>query len=429
MKSLIWRNKKNGNLYRVFGPSINTTNSRDGEAEVSYYKDGANPEDLLFNRELSEFHKKFERAVDLSQNKKITERDMQHEKLALTLPWEDIEKGAQKQIMNVLDEPALKKLAIMPDVHQGYSLPIGGVALMDGVIVPTYVGVDIGCGMSATNFLTRYALEDPEAIKEEIYYRIPVRFNQHKTRRGYPEFTCDLMPSSLLQRINSKLKHQLGTLGGGNHFIEIGKNQQDGLVVVVHSGSRGAGKLTADFFMSLDAKQLPLNSREGKEYLRAMRFMDAFARHNRSVMMEEISKALGYQEYVGISINENHNYADITPDGVLHRKGATLATKGQLGVIPGNMRDGTYITRGLGNEEFLCCASHGAGRIMSRGAARRSLDPIEFEAQMDGVCCDTNKRLDEAPGAYKNIHEVINQQDGILVDVVDHILPKIVVKF
>jgi tRNA-splicing ligase RtcB len=171
-----------------------------------------------------------------------------------------------------------------------------------------------------------------------------------------------------------------------------------------------------------------IDSVVGSAYFEAMNFMAQYALDNRMAMMDEIADVFGIIPESTQLINENHNFASIEPDGILHRKGATPAELGKFGVIPGNMRDGTYITKGLGNKEFLCCASHGAGRRMSRGAARRTLDQSEFERQMSGVSCETEKRLDESPGAYKDINEVTKAQDGILVDVIDHITPRIVIK-
>lgn len=353
---------------------------------------------------------------------------MRHDKLRLTIPWNEIEEGAQEQIKSVLEIPSLKKLAIMPDVHQGYTLPIGGVALMDGVISPEFVGVDIGCGMCAMITDIEYDIRDPDIIRKEIESRIPVGFNQRNKDLKYDNFKCGLMGRALVQKINAKVKNQLGTLGGGNHFIEVGETGGGFLAVVIHSGSRGAGKLTADFFTGMDEQFHSIDSVIGSAYFEAMNFMTQYALDNRMTMMEEIADVFGVIPESTQLINENHNFASIEPDGILHRKGATPAEIGQFGVIPGNMRDGTYITKGIGNEEFLCCASHGAGRRMSRGAARRKLDQSEFEVQMVGVSCETKKRLDESPGAYKDINEVIRSQDGILVDVIDHIAPRIVVK-
>lgn len=353
---------------------------------------------------------------------------MQNDKLKLTIPWNEIESGAQDQINVALELPFLKTLAIMPDVHQGYSLPIGGVALLDGMISPAFVGVDIGCGMCAMITDIEYGILDPNSVRADIEKRIPVGFNQRNENLEYANFKCQLMDRGLVQKINAKIKNQLGTLGGGNHFIEIGSTRKGYVAVVIHSGSRGAGKLTADFFTGMDEQFHAIDSEIGSEYFKAMTFMTQYALDNRMAMMEEVADALGIVAASTQLINENHNFASIETDGILHRKGATPAELGQLGVIPGNMRDGTYITKGLGNEEFLCCASHGAGRRMSRGAARRSLDQTEFESQMVGVSCETKKRIDESPGAYKDIDEVIKAQDGILIDVVDHITPKIVVK-
>lgn len=361
------------------------------------------------------------------------------DKLALTIPWMDIERGAQKQIETVLELPFLKRLAIMPDVHQGYSLPIGGVALLDDVISPPYVGVDIGCGMCCV--ITDIPYTDiiglEYDVKRLIESDIPVGFNSHKRAFEYPAFISPTMTKNQLGKIQSKIGKQLGTLGGGNHFIEIGSSQLNNICITIHSGSRGAGKLTADHFMKIadsTHKELPngfipLRSSYGAEYYNSMLYMTEYALANRKQMMYKILCLLGIESHSILKfINENHNYASVENNGVLHRKGATPAEKGQWGVIPGNMRDGVYITQGRGNEDFLCCASHGAGRIMSRGEAKRKLDVDNFTSQMEGIACDIDGRLDESPDAYKPIDEVIAAQNGILVDVIDHITTRLVVK-
>jgi tRNA-splicing ligase RtcB len=375
------------------------------------------------------------------------------DKLKSLIPMSEIEEEAKKQIYKALDQDFLKKLVIMPDVHAGYDLPIGGVALLDGMISPSYVGYDIGCGMTNITF----DISAREVLKDErekvhffnrIYQEIPTGFEsrrhslnektvapylkEHFPRNGlYSSFSGD---KNLTRDINEKLYSQLGTLGGGNHFIEIGCDNQDKLSVTIHSGSRNLGHKVASFYMK-QGRFLEISSDLGRAYQRDMEFALQFALANRKYMMDIVLEILGFNEkernlYLQQRmINENHNHAEVTADGVLHRKGATPAEKGQLGVIPGNMRDGVYITRGLGNEEYLQSASHGAGRVMSRKKAKSSLQLHDFEYTMKGIIAKVSRHtLDEAPFSYKDIGTVLNYQEGIVVEVINRVKPLINVK-
>lgn len=353
------------------------------------------------------------------------------EKLHLTLPWDEIEQGAKDQIKKALELPYLKSMAIMPDVHSGYDIPIGSVALLEGHIWPGAVGYDIGCGMCFQNSRFKYAeLPSTREIYERITRMIPVGFNRHQTRMDFKKFTSASGYACLDYAVNEHVGQQLGTLGGGNHFIEIGINQNYGVGVTIHSGSRRAGWLIGDFYMRMSGGPVSLESEIGQAYLADMNWALDFALENRKHMMIRTFEALGDEFSVkGNFINENHNHAVITEEGVLHRKGATPAEVGQLGVIPANMRDGVYITRGLGNAEFLSSASHGAGRVMSRSKALKTLSFESFQNEMVGVECNLGEKLlDEAPEAYKRIDTVLGYQDGILIDVICHYRPIVVVK-
>jgi len=348
--------------------------------------------------------------------------------LALTVPWDQIEEGAQDQIKTTLGMDCLKTLAIMPDVHQGYDLPIGGVALLDDHIWPGAVGYDIGCGMCHVN-TGLYVRDLPSLLT--VYARIrdmvPVGFAVNKKPLKAGKFPNGSGFVTLLDAVNHKASLQIGTLGGGNHFIELGVNSKGEVGITIHSGSRRPGWLIGDFYMRMSKGPIHLSDDLAQAYIKDMNWALDFALANRRRIMDSCLEALGIGP--GLMINENHNHAEVTPAGVLHRKGATPAAKGQLGIIPANMRDGVYITEGLGNEEFLSSASHGAGRAMSRGKAKRSLDPVEFSSQMDGIITgDLDKLLDEAPGAYKPIDQVLAAQSGILVDIADHFKPILVIK-
>ncbi|MBU1001478.1 MAG: RtcB family protein [Proteobacteria bacterium] len=358
-------------------------------------------------------------------------RAVTNDRLRLTIPLEQIEGGAREQIERTLALPCLKVLAIMPDVHVGYDLPIGGVALLDGHIWPGAVGYDIGCGMC--HVLTEKPLAelpDLHQVYNRILQLIPVGFETHKKKTGFDKFPNVSGDGKLNDVVREKAPIQLGTLGGGNHFIEIGVNPYDIVGITIHSGSRHPGWQIGDYYMKKTKGPVPVDSAIARAYVQDMEWALEYALENRAAMMRRCLEALGLgEDLMQGMINENHNHAEITPAGVLHRKGATPAESGQLGIIPANMRDGVWITRGLGNEFFLCSASHGAGRTMSRKKARQAIDFRSFMAQMEGIVAPVEPRLlDEAPDAYKKIDDVLKAQDGVLVDVIDHFRPVLVVK-
>ncbi|SIO26412.1 RtcB family protein [Halodesulfovibrio marinisediminis] len=355
-------------------------------------------------------------------------------RLKLTLPIEEIEPTALDQIEAALKFPFLKLLAIMPDIHTGYALPIGAVALLEDHVWPAAVGYDIGCGMChVTTGMKRSELPDLEELFKHLSDVIPVGFHELKTpaKEVTPFYSASRF-AALTDAVMYHAVRQLGTLGSGNHFIEIGGNKEDTVGITVHSGSRRSGWLVGDFYMRLTKGPVELRSKIGKAYLKDMKWCLQYALDNRLKMLQACLKALGLnpppQEDI---INETHNHAIVTSKGVLHRKGATPAQKGQLGIIPANMRDGVWITRGLGNKEFLCSASHGAGRRLSRTAAKQLISTSKLKEQMKGIVYPPFKNtalLDEAPDAYKKIDEVIARQDGILVDIIDHFAPLLVMK-
>lgn len=360
------------------------------------------------------------------------------DKLKTLIPLHEIEAEAYAQILNVLKLPQLKKLAIMPDVHAGYDLCIGGVALLDEQsISPSFVGYDIGCGISSINLGVNFNElfknnEDKYNIYNDILNTIPVGFSLREKSIPYKEFVSESESNTLEFKVNSKLNKSVGTLGGGNHFIEIGYDKHNMTCITIHSGSRNIGHSIGDFYMK-QGRILHLDTDIGKAYLNDMNFALQFALNNRKVMLKQICSLLNISfDSVSFSmINENHNHALVTKDGVLHRKGATPADLGQLGVIPANMRDGVYITRGLGNDEFLSSASHGAGRVMSRSRANKEIPLDLFQTTMsenDIIAKVDGSTLDESPFAYKDIDTVLKYQEGIVVEVINHIKPSIVIK-
>lgn len=348
------------------------------------------------------------------------------EKVKSTIPFSDIEQGALDQIQHVASMPAVKKLAIMPDAHAGYTLPIGGVALVEGHISPEFVGYDIGCGMCSYNLGT---LPDTDwhDVYNEILQVIPVGVGRHN------EGLTPEVPGGLSEELERLYVRSFHSLGGGNHFIEIGRNERGEYAISIHSGSRGFGHTIGTVYMEKSQQfqngLIPEHSELFHEYLHFMNMALELALANRLAIMRTVAQIVGRKLDVHGVINENHNHAVVTPEGILHRKGATPAEKGQLGIIPINQRDGVYITRGLGNEDFLCSASHGAGRKLSRSKAKKTISLQLFQEQMQGIVCRTDKDvLDEAPDAYKDADTVIGIQKGLLVDVVDHFKPVMVVK-
>ncbi len=353
----------------------------------------------------------------------------------------------------------------MPDVHFGKGATVGSVIAMRQAVSPAAVGVDIGCGMSAVRTsLTASDLPDDLApLRSAIEAAIPVGFAKHDRmvdprrvrgleQRGWDDFWGrfdDL--DRRVRQLKDRAQHQMGTLGGGNHFIEVCLEQggDEGRVwLMLHSGSRNIGKELAERHMAV-ARGLPHNTdlpdRDLAVFLAGTPEMDAYrrdlwwaqeyARRNRAVMLAllcDVVRAHLPQVRYDEPISCHHNYvAEETYDGVevlVTRKGAIRAGAGDLGIIPGSMGTGSYIVRGRGNPDAYCSASHGAGRRMSRGQAKRTFTTEDLAAQTAGVECRKDPGVvDEIPGAYKDIVEVMAQQED-LVDVVAHLKQVVCVK-
>ena len=384
------------------------------------------------------------------------------ENLPIKLWLEDIEEGAMEQVKNLANLPfAFKHIAIMPDSHQGYGMPIGGVLATKGVVIPNAVGVDIGCGMCAVKTkLSEIETDKLKAILGVIRKEIPVGFGHHKEAQNE-----ELMPQKekevfanpdfpIVQREYKKALKQIGTLGGGNHFIEIQKGSDGYIWIMIHSGSRNFGlqianyyndiakKLNAKWHSVVDLKQdlafLPLDSEEGKAYMREMQYAVDFALANRKLMMDNILKI--FAGFYGTilhepMINVAHNYARMEnhfgENVVIHRKGATLADDNTIGIIPGSQGTKSYIVRGKGNKESFNSCSHGAGRKMGRKEAERSLVLEDEIKKLDdqGILHGIRGKhdLDEASGAYKDIKTVMENQSD-LVDVLVELQPLAVIK-
>ena len=376
--------------------------------------------------------------------------------------WTDyVEDSAMEQIENLARLPFLyHHLAVMPDVHTGMGMPIGGVLACVDAVIPNAVGVDIGCGMCAVKTSIKTAdidyLEFRKRVLSKVREIIPLGMSHHKQPQDE-----SLMPTGydvdlmwvVKEQYQSALR-QVGTLGGGNHFIEFQRDEEDNLWIMIHSGSRNLGKMVGDYYnkkaMVLNKKWhsevdpsmrlafLPFHSPEFGEYWREMQYCIDFALCNRRLMMSRIQDVLASVfpeiEFEPM-INIAHNYAawetHFGKNVVVHRKGATFAGKGTIGIIPGSQGTASYIVERLGNPESFNSCSHGAGRVLSRTAAINQLD-METEVQRlneRGIIHAIRNKSDlqEAPSAYKDIDEVINNQLD-LIAVKTRLLPIAVIK-
>ena len=356
---------------------------------------------------------------------------------------ESLEPEALRQFEEAMEQPFAVKGCLLPDAHTGYSLPIGAVVATDNMVLPSWVGFDIGCGVAAvpTSFDAAEVVANADRIFQSIYRAVPVGFNHNQKESSWPEYVDLLRTDVLYQIFKRNGLRQLGSLGGGNHFIEIGKDEANVIWVIVHSGSRGIGHSTATHYMKLasgsdKAKEghfgFAADSPDGQAYITDMDFCLAFALENRRQLLVRVVWELSYYckgtAFYSEMINRNHNHAE-QKDGLwIHRKGATHAEAGMMGVIPGNMRDGSFIVEGLGNPDSLYSSSHGAGRVMGRGVAKRTLSLQDFSDAMAGVTAKVDaETLDESPAAYKDIFDVMRQQSA-MVTVKRHIRPLINIK-
>jgi tRNA-splicing ligase RtcB len=368
---------------------------------------------------------------------------------------DDLDANAMAQARNLANLPfAFKHVAIMPDAHLGYGMPIGGVLATEGVVIPNAVGVDIGCGMCAMKTDIQPDVARTKKALGLIRQRIPVGFKRHKEKQDpalLPEPKNDL--PIIEQNMDTALK-SLGTLGGGNHFIELQSDEDGWLWVMIHSGSRNLGKQVADAYNKAavlanaqwhsavpkehDLAFLPLGTRVADDYLEEMDYCVRYALANRQLMMERVGECLAgaFGSFVQTNhVNIAHNYARMEhhfgQNVMVHRKGATSAKLGEAGIIPGSQGTASYIVRGLGNPQSFKSCSHGAGRVMGRKQAQRELSLEDQQAILDdqGILHGIRGKgdLDEAPGAYKDIDVVMeNQKD--LVEIVTKLRPLAVVK-
>lgn len=383
--------------------------------------------------------------------------------------WTDgvpVEDDARKQLMNTAKMPFIfKHLAVMPDVHLGKGSTIGSVIPTVGAIIPAAVGVDIGCGMIAarTSLQARDLPDNLHGLRTAIEKAVP----HGKTFGRRDQGAWDNVPNQAdqvwsglagrfkaitdkhprLEKTNNR--QHLGTLGGGNHFIEVCLDEADRVWFMLHSGSRGVGNAIGNLFIELaqaDMRQHMVNlpdrdlayfeegSRHFADYVEAVEWAQDFARHNRELMMQAVvaatRKVLGKPFEASLeAVNCHHNYVQkeqhFGREVLVTRKGAVSAQKGQLGIIPGSMGAKSFIVRGLGNEEAFCSCSHGAGRVMSRTKAKSRFTVEDQQRATAHVECRKDKDvIDEIPMAYKDIDAVMQAQLE-LVEVV-HTLRQVV---
>ena len=374
-----------------------------------------------------------------------------------TLMWADeaaIEEAAIRQLRNVAHLPWTHGLRVMPDVHYGKGATVGSVIAMHQAVAPAAVGVDIGCGMTAvrTSLSPDQLPDDLAHLRHSLERGVPVGTGQHRTHsrtidrhhdlsrrfKAMSKAFDDLKAHGISRRfgsLESKAIAQVGTLGGGNHFIELCSGDDGRVWVTLHSGSRGIGNKLAMEHMEV-AQSLAHNkglidrdlavflshTPQMEAYLHDLWWAQSYALLNRDVMLASICDELKHR-IPGITFDEpircHHNYVAVeTYDDlelIVTRKGAIRAGKGDMGVIPGSMGTGSYIVRGLGNEASFQSASHGAGRRMSRGEAKRRFTADDLAAQTAGIECRKDAGVvDEIPGAYKDIDDVIAAQSDLV---------------
>lgn len=376
---------------------------------------------------------------------------------ALIKAWTDgvaFDSGAYDQVMNVTSLPFIHRhIAVMPDVHWGRGATVGSVIPTKGAIIPAAVGVDIGCGMVAARIsLSAAQLPDSlSAIRADIEAAVPVGAAQHQTTSAHADDTAFNGLVSILaehpaigkmaKNVHEKVMLQSGTLGGGNHFIELCLDTEDRVWVMLHSGSRGIGNIIGRYFIEVAKEDMRVHHinlpdrdlsylSEGTEtfddYVAAVGWAQDYARANRDTIMSLVLDVLA--EHLPVfsiedkAINCHHNYVQqevhFGENVWLTRKGAVSAQKGQLGIIPGSMGERSFIVRGKGNAESFNSCSYGAGCVMSRRKAKQAISLADHVAATEGVECRKDKGvLDESPAAYKNIDVVMNAQQD-LVEVV-----------
>jgi tRNA-splicing ligase RtcB len=369
-----------------------------------------------------------------------------------------IEEGALRQMDLAMKLPIVVAGALMPDAHQGYGLPIGGVLATHHAVIPYGVGVDIGCRMALSIFDVP---EEHLNLHHDFYKKVIMDHTKFGAGHGYLKHeradhavlaNKAFETNDFIRQLKDKAWTQLGSSGGGNHFVEFGVMEfkeadvelgiEKGryVALLTHSGSRGLGATIADHYTKLAKKlcSLPyeaqnlaymgLDTAEGQEYWLAMNLAGDYASACHEVIHEKISRALGAERLAMVENHHNFAWKELYKgeEVIVHRKGATPAAKGVLGIIPGSMATPGFLVRGKGKEEAIQSASHGAGRLMSRTKAIKTIARKDLKSMLsDHRITLIGAGLDEAPMAYKNIHEVMAAQED-LVDIIASFSPKIV---
>ncbi len=387
----------------------------------------------------------------------LGQEPVEREPIAYPTWGTDIDQAAHAQMHLACKLPMAVNAALMPDAHVGYGLPIGGVLATEGAVIPYAVGVDIACRMklSVLDVETSALAKNPSRF--EVVLNRGTRFgigSTHETPQDHPVMDQDWSISRTTREKKDVARKQLGTSGSGNHFVEFGtltlseNDAQLGLVagtytaLLSHSGSRGTGASVCSTYSAIARSRLPrqyadtfgylawlaMDTEAGQEYWAAMNLMGDYAAANHDVIHRLVSKLLGARIIAGVE--NHHNFAwqenHFGRNLIVHRKGATPAAAGELGVIPGSMATPGFVVRGRGNAESLASASHGAGRCMSRTAARNKYkwNAVRNDLIEKGIRV-VSAGADEAPGVYKDIHQVMAAQAD-LVDIIARFDPKIV---
>ena len=367
----------------------------------------------------------------------------------------NLEPEAHNQIINISNLPFIERhVAVMPDAHAGKGSTVGTVIATKGAIIPSAVGVDIGCGMCAVKLPFKVDLlgDSLDDLRSSIERSVPVGFNSNDYISDRVAKVISEMPVLKTHSIN-KAALQLGTLGGGNHFIEICQDENNNAWIILHSGSRNIGKTLAEihigkaknlmkeYFITLpdsDLAYLVQNTTEFGEYINDLHWAQNYAKENRNEIMLRVLKDISYHvygEYKGsdfmtiLRVDCHHNYTQMEnhfgKNLWITRKGAVSAREGEYGIIPGSMGSKSYIVKGKGNPLSFCSCSHGAGRRMSRAEAKRRFTVDDLKEQTSGIICRKDEDvIDEIPGAYKDIDEVMANQDD-LVEIV-HTLKQLI---
>lgn len=386
-----------------------------------------------------------------------------YNRLPIMLWLDDLEDSTMQQAINLANFPfAFHHIAIMPDAHKGYGMPIGGIMATEDVIIPHAIGSDIGCGMCVVKTsLKDMDIDSLKKIMQKIRSCIPLGMTRRKEPvddKYMPDHIIGSLPDvdslPIVRQEYKSALHQLGTLGGGNHFIEIQRGSDGYFYFMVHSGSRNLGfqvakyynneavKINRDYASSVPKEHelafFPGGSKLYNDYFSEMEYCVEFAYQNRAYMIKKIKECFidvikDVQFHTAVNIA--HNYAryenHFGKNPVVHRKGATSASKGEIGIIPGNQGSKSYIVKGKGNELSFKSCSHGAGRKMGRKQAEQRLNLEEEQKHLDdqGIIHSirSEKDLDEASGAYKDIKVVMDNQND-LVDILIELTPLGVIK-